>query len=67
MHSNKVAKRDLPSPEVPRKSRANSRVPARVCDVEGGAVCSKNSAFGYFDKTAWIPLLLSPTPIMASN
>ena len=37
----------------------------RVCDVEGGAYCSKNSAIGYFDGTAWTPRLSSPTPIMA--
>ena len=44
---------DRPSPEIPQESRANLRVPARVCDVESGAVCSKNSTFGYFDETAW--------------
>ena len=33
----------------------NFRVPSRVCDAEGGAVCSKNTAFGYFDGTAWTP------------
>ena len=33
---------DRPSPEIPHESRTNSRVPARVCDVEGGVVCSKN-------------------------
>ena len=43
----------------------NFRVPSRVCDVEGGAVCSKNAAFGYFDGTAWAPRLLSPTALMA--
>ena len=56
---------DRPSPEIPHESRTNSRVPARVCDVEGGVVCSKNSTFGYFDGTAWTPCLRSPTPIMA--
>ena len=30
---------DRPSPELPHESRANLRVPARVCEVEGGAVC----------------------------
>ena len=51
---------DRPSPEISRESRANSQVPARVCDVEGGAVCSKNSTFGDFDETAWTPRLRSP-------
>ena len=41
------------------------RITERVCDVEGDPVCSKNSTFGYFDETAWIPRLRSPTPIMA--
>ena len=45
--------------------RKFARVPSRVCDVEGGAVCSKNTAFGYFDGTAWTPRLLSLTPLMA--
>ena len=41
-----------PSPEKKRKkeSCANLRIPPRVCDVEGGAVCS--STFVYFDGTA---------------
>ena len=40
------SKNDRPSPEIPQESRANSRVPARVCDVEGGAIClSKKSTF----------------------
>ena len=43
----------------------NFWVPSRVCDAEGGAVCSKNTAFGYFDGTAWTPRLLSPTALMA--
>ena len=43
----------------------NFRVPSRVCDAEGGAVCSKNAAFGYFDGTAWTPRLLSPPALMA--
>ena len=42
-----------------------SQAPVTVCDVEGGAICSKNSTFGYFDGTAWTPRLRSPTPIMA--
>ena len=37
---------------IPHENRANSRIPGRVGDVEGGAVCSKNSSFGYFDGTA---------------
>ena len=51
---------DRPSPEISHESRANLQVPARICDVEGGAVCSKNSTFGYFDETAWTPRLRSP-------
>ena len=43
------------------------RVSARVCDVEGGAVCSKISTFGYFDGTAWTLHLKSPTPIMTAD
>ena len=43
----------------------NFWVPSRVCDAEGGAVCSKNAAFGYFDGTACTPRLLSPTALMA--
>ena len=43
------------------------RVPARVCDVEGGAVCSKISTFGYFDGTAWTLHLKSPTPTMTAD
>ena len=43
---------DRPSPEISHKSRANLQVPARICDVEVRAVCSKNSTFGYFDETA---------------
>ena len=42
--SNKV-ENDRPSPEIPHDSRTNSRVLARVCDVEGGTICSKNSTF----------------------
>ena len=56
---------DRPSPEISQESRANLRVPARVIVFEGGAGCSKNSAFGYFDGTAWTSRLRSPTPIMA--
>ena len=43
----------------------NFRVPSRVCDAEGGAVCSKNTAFGHVDGTACTPRLLSPTALMA--
>ena len=43
------------------------RVSARVCDVEGGAFCCKNSTFGYFDGTAWTPSLRSPNPIVAPD
>ena len=57
--------RDRPSPEISHESRANLRVPARICDIEDGAVCSKNSTFGYFDRTAWTLRLLSPFPIKA--
>ena len=49
-----------PSTEIPHESRANSRVTARVCDVEGDPVCSKN-----FDGSACTPRLRFPTPIMA--
>ena len=38
---------------------------SRVCDVEGGAVCSKNSTSGYFDGTAWTLRFRSLTPIIA--
>ena len=50
-----------------RESRANLWVSTRVCAVEGGAVCSKNSTFGYFDGTAWTPHLRSSTPITAPD
>ena len=46
-HGQIKSQNDRPSPEIPHRSRAISRVPARVCDFEGGAVCSKNSKFGY--------------------
>ena len=53
-HSNKVL----------HESRVNLRTLPRVCDVEGGTVCSKNNAFGYFDETgARTPRSRSPTPI----
>ena len=42
---------DRLSPKIPHKSLANFQVPARVCNVEGGA--------------AWIPGLRSLTPTMA--
>ena len=41
------------------------RVPARVYDVEGGAIFAKNSTFVFFDGFAWTPRLRSPSPIMA--
>ena len=43
---------------------ANARVPARVYDVEGGAIFAKNSTFVFFDGFAWTPRLRSPSPIM---
>ena len=53
-HSNKVL----------HESRVNLRTLPRVCDVEGGTVCSKNNAFGYLDETgARTPRSRSPTPI----
>ena len=48
------SRNDRLSPEVPHESRPKSRVPARVCYVNVGAVCSKNSTFGYFDETGWV-------------
>ena len=39
------SKNDRPSPGIPHESLTNSRVSARVCDVEGGAICPKNSTF----------------------
>lgn len=56
---------DRPSPETPRGSLSNLRVPARVNDVESYTMCSKNSAFDYFDGAAWTPRLRSPSSIMA--
>ena len=56
-----------PSSEIPHESRANMRIPERVCDVEVDPVCSKISTFGYFDETAWTPRLQSSTPIMAPD
>ena len=41
------------------------QIPDQIYDVEGGAVCSKNSAFDYFDGTARTPRLQSPTSITA--
>ena len=38
-------------PSLLKNSTRDPRVPARLCDVEGDAVCSKNSTFGYFDGT----------------
>ena len=46
---------------------ANLRVPARVYDVEGGAIFAKNSTFVFFDGFAWTPRLRSPFPIMAPD
>ena len=43
----------------------NVQIPEQIYDVEGGADCSKNSAFDYFDGTAWTPRLQSPTSIIA--
>ena len=50
-----------------RTAAQNLQVPARVCDVESGAVCSKNSTFGYLDGTAWTLRLRSLTSIMAPD
>ena len=50
-----------------RRAAQNLQVPARVCDVEGGAVCSKNNTFGYLDGTAWTLRLRSHTSIMAPD
>lgn len=62
----KKSRNDRPSPEIPLESRANSPVPVRMCDVEGGAVYSKTSTFGSnFDGTALTPRLRFPTLIMA--
>ena len=59
---------DRPSPVIPHESRANSRGPCEFVAFKGGAVCSKNSTFGYFDGTAWTPCLGSaPTPIIAPD
>ena len=41
------------------------RVPARVYDVESGAIFAKYSTFVFFDGFAWTPRLRSPFPIMA--
>ena len=49
VNTQKGSQNDHPSLKIPHEIRANSWVPARVCDVEGDAVCSKNSTFGYFD------------------
>ena len=47
------------------EAHANVRVPARVYDVEGGAIFAKNSTFVFFDGFAWTPRLRPPSPIMA--
>ena len=44
LESLKVAKRS-PTSGIPHEKRENLQVPARVWDLEGGAVCSKNSTF----------------------
>ena len=54
------AQNDRSSPEISHESRANLQVPAQICDIEGGAVCSKNSTFGYFDESGWTLCLRSP-------
>ena len=59
--------RRLPISRNSTRAAQICRVPARVCDVEGGAVCSKISTFGYFDGTAWTLHLKSPTPIMTAD
>ena len=41
------------------------KLPARVYDVEGGAIFAKNTTFVFFDGFAWTPRLRSPSPIMA--
>lgn len=46
-------------------SPRNVQIPDQIYDVDGGAVCSKNSAFDYFDGTARTPCLQSPTSITA--
>ena len=56
-----------PPPEIPHERRENSRVPARVYDVEGGVVCFKNSTFSYFVGTAYILRLRNAPPIMACD
>ena len=57
---------DRPSPEIPHESRVNLRVLVRFNDIEGGAICSENSTFDYFDESAWTPRLRSSTPITAA-
>ena len=47
--------------------QANLPVPARVYDVEGGAIFAKNSTFVFSDGFAWTPRLRSPSPIMAPD
>ena len=41
------------------------RVSARVYDVKGGAILSKNNFFGTTHGDAWTPRLRSPSLIMA--
>ena len=54
-----------PSLKRVTEPHANLRVPARVYDVEGGAIFAKDSTFVFFDGFAWTPRLRSPSPIMA--
>ena len=54
-----------PSLKRVTEPHANLRVPARVCDVEGGAIFAKNSTFVFLDGFAWTPRLRSPSPIIA--
>ena len=58
---------DHPSLKIPHEIHANSRVPVRVCDVEGGAVCSKNSTFGYFDGVPHLRFFIMLLPIMTPD
>ena len=54
-----------PSVKRVTEPHANLRVPARVFDLESGAIFAKNSTFVFFDGFAWTPRLRSPSPIMA--
>ena len=66
------AQDNRPSPEIPTREPCKfvgSHTSLRVAqgNVEGSAVCSKNSTFGYFDGTAWTPHLRSSPPITAPD